>query len=143
MRKGNFIFKLIVGVIFLSFILPIKPPVSHAQAKLCCKKFCAHHIKNTPEKKCRGSHENTSDRRSMECCQSSCPHGLFRDGTQNPTLSSLKRDVNSSHLNPVQAIVVFRNNWIPKKLNSWNDQKTLSKNTRFPLLFILNSSFLI
>jgi len=143
MRKGNFAFKMILGVILLSLIIPIKPPVSHAQAKLCCKKFCAHHIKNTPKPGYYGAHKKTSENRPVHCCQNSCAQEIFRGDPKILALNNLKTEVDVINFNPVQTIIVLKDNWIPKNLSSWIFQRIPSKNTRLSPLFIINSSLLI
>ncbi len=143
MRKGNFAFKMILGIILLSLIIPIKPPVSHAQAKLCCKKFCAHHIKNTPKPGYHGAHKKTSENRPVHCCQNSCAQEIFRGDPKIPALNNLKTEVDLINLKFVRTIAFWEDIWIPKNLSSWIFKKTPSKNTQLSPLFIINSSLLI
>jgi hypothetical protein len=141
MRKRSFALKLIVGVILLSFIIPIKPPVSYAQAKLCCKKFCVHHIKKAPEKKCHGSHKNTSDKQPIECCQNSCAHEIFREDAQNPTLNNSKTKVDLVSLKLIQVVAVL--NWTPITPLSWSYREHLQEHSQPAPIYIAHSSLLI
>ncbi len=141
MRKRSLALKLIVGVILLSFIIPIKPPVSYAQAKLCCKKFCAHHIKSTPKPDCHGSHKKNSESDPINCCQNSCTQKIFRDDHKAPTLNGLKTQVDPVNLKLIQVIEV--ENWVSIKSSSWNYRKHPAEHGQSAPIYIAHSSLLI
>ena len=141
MRKRNLAFKLIFGAILLSFIIPIKPPVSYAQAKLCCKKFCAHQIKKPAEINCQGSHKKKSESDPINCCQNSCVQKIFRDDNKAPTLNNLKTQVDPVNLKLIQVVAV--QNWISTKSSSWNYREHPSKHTQSAPIYIVHSSLLI
>ena len=141
MRKRSLALKLILGVILLSFIIPIKPPVSHAQAKLCCKKFCAHHIKSTPKLDCHGSHKKNSASDPINCCQNSCAQKIFRDDHKAPTLSNLKTQIDPVNLKLVTVIAVL--NWIPINSSSWDYREHPPKHLQSAPIYIVHSSLLI
>jgi len=141
MRKRDLALKLIVGVILLSFIIPIKPPVSYAQAKLCCNKFCAHQIKNTSKPDCHGSHKKNSESNPINCCQNSCTQKIFRDDHKAPTVSNLKTQIDSVNLKITQVVAVL--NWISIKQTSWNYREHPPKHTQSAPIYIVHSSLLI
>ncbi len=141
MRKRDFAFKLIVGVILLSFIIPIKPPVSYAQAKLCCKKFCPHQIKSAPKPDCHGSHKKSSESDPIECCQNSCTQKIFRDDHKAPTLNNLKTQVDSVNLKFTQVVAVL--NSISIEPSSWAYRDYPPEQNQSAPIYIANSSLLI
>ncbi|GJL77351.1 MAG: hypothetical protein NPINA01_03400 [Nitrospinaceae bacterium] len=141
MRKGNLIFKLILGVILLSLIIPVKAPVSYAQAKLCCKKFCAHHIKSTPKEDCHGSHKKNSESDPVNCCQNSCAQKIFRDDHKAPTLNSLKSQVVPVSLKLIQGTAVL--NWISIQSPSWDFREHPPQPPRSGPIYLEHSSLLI
>lgn len=141
MRKRSLALKLIVGVILLTFIIPIKPPVSYAQAKLCCKKFCAHHIKRTPKPDCHGLNKKNSESDPINCCQNSCAQKIFRDDNKAPTLNSLKTQIDPVNLKLIQVVAVL--NWISINPSSWNYREHPSKHSQSAPIYIVHSSLLI
>ena len=141
MRKRSLALKLIVGVILLSFIIPIKPPVSYAQAKLCCKKFCAHHIKSPPKLDCHGTHKKNSASDPINCCQNSCTQKIFRDDHKAPTVNNLKTQVVPVNLKLIQVVAVL--NWISIKPFSWNYREHPPQHTQSAPIYIVHSSLLI
>ena len=141
MRKRSLALKLILGVILLSLIIPIKPPVSHAQAKLCCKKFCTHQIKNTSKSDCHGTRDKNSASDPVNCCQNSCAQKIFRDDHKAPTLSNLKTQIDSVSLKLVKVIAVL--NWIPINSSSWDYREHPQKHTQSAPIYIVHSSLLI
>jgi len=141
MRKRSLVLKLIVGVILLSFIIPIKPPVSYAQAKLCCKKFCAHQIKSTTKLDCHGSHKKNSESAPINCCQNSCTQKIFRDDNKAPILKNLKTQVDPVNLKLTQVVAVL--NWISINPSSWNYREHPPQHTQSAPIYIVHSSLLI
>ncbi len=141
MRKRSVALKLIAGVILLSFIIPIKPPVSHAQAKLCCKKLCTHQIKNTSKSDCQGTHKKNSASDPINCCQNSCAQKIFRDDHKSPTLNNLKTQIDPVNLKLVTVIAVL--NWIPINSSSWDYRELPQKPTQSAPIYIVHSSLLI
>lgn len=141
MRKRSLALKLIVGVILLSFIIPIKPPVSYAQAKLCCKKFCAHQIKSAPKPDCHGSHKKNSESDPINCCQNSCTQKIFRDDNKAPTLNNLKVQIAPVSLKLIQVVAVL--NWISTNPFSWDYREHPPKHSQTAPIYIVHSSLLI
>lgn len=141
MRKLNIASRFILGVILLSFIIPINPPVSHAQAKLCCKKFCAHLTKNTSKLDCHGSQKKNSESDPINCCQNSCTQKIFRDDHKAPTLNGLKTQVDPVNLKLIQVIEV--ENWVSIKSSSWNYREHSLEHGQSAPIYITNSSLLI
>lgn len=141
MRKRSLALKLIVGMILLSFVIPIKPPVSYAQAKLCCKKFCVHQIKSAPKPDCRGSHEKNSAGDPVNCCQNSCTQKIFRDDHKAPTLNNLKTQVVPVNLKLLQVVAVL--NWVSMNPFSWDYREHPQKHDPSAPLYIVHSSLLI
>jgi len=141
MRKRSLALKLIVGVILLSFIIPIKPPVSYAQAKLCCKKFCPQQIKSAPKPDCHGSHKKNSESDPINCCQNSCAQKIFRDDNKAPTLNNIKTQVDPVNLKLTQVVAVL--NWISINPSSWDFRENPPKHTQSAPIYIVHSSLLI
>jgi len=141
MRKVNFSLKLILGVILLSFIIPMKPSVSHAQAKLCCKKFCVHQRTKTLKSDCQGSHKKNSAGDPINCCQDSCTQKIFRDDHKAPALSNLKTQVVPVSLKLIQVVAVL--NWIAVKPFSSDYRGHPPKHDQPAPLYIIHSSLLI
>ena len=140
MRK-NLALKLIMGVIIISFIIPMKPPVSHAQAKLCCKKFCTHHIKNIPKPNCLGSHKKSSESDPISCCQNSCTQKIIRDDHKAPTLNNLKTQVDPVNLKLTQVVAFL--NWISIEPSSWVYRAHPPEKNQSAPIYIAHSSLLI
>ena len=140
MRK-SLALKLIMGVIIISFIIPMKPPVSHAQAKLCCKKFCTHHIKNIPKPNCHGSHKKSSESDPISCCQNSCTQKIIRDDHKAPTLNNLKTQVDPVNLKLTQVVAVL--NWISIEPSSWVYRAHPPEKNQSAPIYIAHSSLLI
>jgi len=141
MQKMNLALKLILGVMVLSFIIPMKPPVSHAQAKMCCKKFCAHHIKNIPKPNCHGTHKKSSESDPISCCQNSCTQKIFRDDNKAPTLNNLKTQVDPVNLKLTQVVAVL--NWISIEPSSWVYRDHPPEHNQSAPIYIVHSSLLI
>ena len=81
MRKQILLYKLVWGILLFSLIIPIKPPVSFAQAKLCCKKFCPHHQKKPAKLKCHDSEKEHKHSKNgpIQCCQNHCTKTFLRE----------------------------------------------------------------
>jgi hypothetical protein len=141
MRKRALALKLIVGMILLSFVIPMKPSVSHAQAKLCCKKFCVHQIKNTPKSDCQGSQQKNSASGSIDCCQDSCKQKNFRDDHKAPTLNSLKTPIDPVNFKLIQGTQVC--DWVAVQPLLWNDWEPPSNHRRPAPIYIVHSRLLI
>ena len=136
-------YKLILGVVILSFVIPIKPPVSHAQAKLCCKKFCAHQVKSTPKPGCLGAHKKTTENRPVNCCQDSCAQEIFRDDSQIPALGKIKTEVDLVGLKLAKGVVSPGNILTAKKFPFWDYFEHPPKKNQSTPIYLTHSSFLI
>lgn len=147
MIKKSFVYKLLLGLVFISLILPIKAPAALAQAKLCCKIFCSHMMRTAT------AHDHEHDRAplkncganevaAVDCCQDNCPRILGQErSTMAPAVN-----FPSAALLPVKfsSAVPFAN--MPDAFLSRNYPAThcayLDKTKALPL-FLTHAIFLI
>ena len=139
-KKSKFL-KFFSGVIVFLLTLPILSPVSQAQAELCCKKFCAHQIKNIPKPDCHGSHKKNSESDPINCCQNSCTQKIFRDDHKAPTLNNLKTQIDLVNLKLIQVVAVP--NWISINPSSWVYRDHPPIHPQSAPIYIVHSSLLI
>ncbi len=137
--------KLVLGFIVFSLLIPMSPNISPAQAKICCKKLCLKHEKNSPLK-CQASHVNSplNQSKSGDCCKKNC----IKAALLIPSATIISFPAWGTTVNPIKtfpevsqtvSIALYR----APPLSSQNLRNPISLSPRTSPLFLAHSSFLL
>jgi len=90
MLRNKILQKILWGMVAVLLIIPLYPPVSLAQAKLCCKKFCPHksHAAGLQHQKIKKQCDASEGHK--DCCQNGCTQSFGRDDAEVFTAVSVR-----------------------------------------------------